>query len=47
MATVNIDDAGTRLAQLVDQAAADADVVVGRNGKPPARSCGQPPDRRS
>ena len=37
MDTVNIYDAKTRLAQLVDKAAAGEDVVVSRNGKPLAR----------
>jgi prevent-host-death family protein len=35
--TVNIYDAKTRLSQLVDVAAAGADVVVSRNGKPLVR----------
>lgn len=35
--TVSIDDAKTRLSQLVDKAAAGEDVVVSRNGKPLVR----------
>ena len=35
--TVNINDARTRLSQLVDQAAAGKDIVISRNGKPLAR----------
>lgn len=37
MDPVNIDEARTRLSQLVDQAAAGEDVVVSRNGKPLVR----------
>ena len=37
MATVNIDEAKTRLSQLVDQAASGEDVVLCRNGKPLVR----------
>lgn len=37
MEPVNIYEAKTRLSQLVDQAAAGDDVVIGRNGKPVAR----------
>jgi prevent-host-death family protein len=37
METVNINDAKTRLSQLVDKAAAGEDVVVSRNGKPLVR----------
>jgi prevent-host-death family protein len=37
MDAVNIDDAKTRLSQLVDQAAAGQDVIVSRHGKPVAR----------
>ena len=35
--TVNIDEAKTRLSQLVDKAAAGEDVLVARNGKPLVR----------
>lgn len=37
METVNIDEAKTRLSQLVDKAAAGEDVVVSRHGKPLVR----------
>ncbi len=37
METVNIYDAKSRLAQLVDKAAAGEDVVVSRDGKPLVR----------
>ena len=37
MDCINIYEAKTRLSQLVDQAAAGTDVVVGRNGKPLVR----------
>ena len=37
MSAVNIYEAKTRLSQLVDQAAAGDDVVIGRNGKPLVR----------
>lgn len=37
MDTVNIYDAKTRLSQLVDQAVAGEDVVIGRHGKPLVR----------
>ena len=37
METVNIQDAKTRLSQLVDRAASGEDVVVSRNGKPLVR----------
>jgi prevent-host-death family protein len=37
METVNIRDAKSRLAQLVDKAEAGEDVVVSRDGKPVAR----------
>lgn len=37
MDSVNINDAKTRLSQLIDSAAAGEDVVVCRNGKPLAR----------
>lgn len=37
METVNIDDAKTRLSQLVDKAAAGEDMVVSRNGRPRVR----------
>jgi prevent-host-death family protein len=37
MESINIDDAKTRLSQLVDKAAGGEDVVVSRNGKPLVR----------
>lgn len=37
METVNIDDAKTRLSQLVDKAASGEVVVVSRNGRPLVR----------
>jgi len=37
METVNIDEAKTRLSQLVEKAASGEDVVVSRNGRPVAR----------
>lgn len=37
METVDLDEAKTRLSQLVDKAAAGEDVAVSRNGKPLVR----------
>ena len=45
-ASVNIYEAKTRLSQLVDQAAAGDDVVIGRAGKPVALLTALTPTRR-
>lgn len=45
---VDIDEATTRLSQLVDQAAAGEDAIIARNGRPVARLCplSRPPQQR-
>lgn len=46
MTTVDVDDAKTRLCQLVDQAVAGEDVVISRQGKPLVRITRLSPPKR-
>ncbi|MGH8802216.1 MAG: type II toxin-antitoxin system Phd/YefM family antitoxin [Casimicrobiaceae bacterium] len=47
MPIINIYEAKARLSNLVDQAAAGEDVIIGRNGKPIARITVLTPPKRS